>query len=275
MSDIINLFKPNKDTPFNVDKIDNNPIISKVAPEAGQYLQEIKLVGATIRCCVLKDVGNPNGEDLRDGDYQGYKLSMLTLPGDNQPVNDGISYVDYEYDYQNAKLKLKPQGKPLTNSIHTLVMLDVSITNVNSPLHFCSGSAVATGSNFTRRPYACFNFATTFRTSLYKPFHIFKLNVLAYYATFDKPIETNNKSKMELYLIPIAMSEGIIAFFTLDTNKVTDIQKNLDELAKEIVKVSKDPGDHWCTNAPLTYNDDLGIFICEGIKSSNNIDFPI
>ena len=61
MAGIINLFKHNTKTAFKVDTVDNNPILKDEAPEAAKYLQEIKLVDSTIRCCALKDVAGNFG----------------------------------------------------------------------------------------------------------------------------------------------------------------------------------------------------------------------
>ena len=263
MSKVINLFKPKANNTFTIDPVDRNRTIANEAPEAEEYLQEIKL-GGTVNCCAFKDVGNPNlGGNIPGDKLTAYRFCMMTVPGIIKnaagiEIFTGVRYVDYTF---TDTLNLKEPGKALSSTIQGLAIFDI-YTTIEVPIvheHLCNHIQPQADA----RPIACLSPATSIQSSVYKPFHLFKVESWqSFFTGFDNFVEP----PYPIYLVPFFLSEGIVVYYTIIDDGTNDVPATLETLAQTIFNNRKEAGDHWCSNGEIVYNDDIGIFICNAIR---------
>lgn len=265
MSEVVNLTNFGK-LDFKTNTNSKNSILSKDAPEATEYLQELQPNNPnipTLYC--LKDVNNPLDDGDIPGPFETYRTTTLTLPA-------GISYINYHFDRTNPndpKLNIKLEGFPLKNMVQTFLLLDINAPITN--FHYCDDN-LSSDHPLTTPALACINTLTSVRGSEFKPFHLFLMDIPDSVTGFYPSYKAKRLWKKRIYLVPFAISEGVVVHFLVKGRPEKQLE-TLTALAAEIIKTQaiQDGKHHWFITSEIIYQDAYGIFTCTRVKSTNGV----
>ncbi len=205
---------------------------------AKQYLCEVELSGNAMHCCTLKDVSCedlPNSPIIVDGDYQNYRLAMMTIPKGFQYVNYRMD-AEFNIDTSDKKARLgEEEGNGKGKGVHTLVLLHLD--SKSTSFHNCIGEGNNKITSKNSPPYACAKYAISITpdtlkgmqssNSINKPFHLFYFH--------------NEYDNKDYYAIPLLLSQGTVAYYIIkDDNKCSKSLKKFAKLTSDNINNEKD-----------------------------------